>query len=277
MSVHLYHAMVWSISLREQVRCHNRFAILSEPDEDEDEFVVLNDMFFDWDELENSWNEMNEPWELHDFAFMGRFSWFDESEKTGVAQHVYQHEHVNSMSRSSKSMREVKKHVVVRDKKAACSEPMPQIMPAPIRDEGLLQRLHESILSMQLTRHSQYHAIRSIMRKAFKTHAKKERRLKRKHEQLKSSEFFDWAELDAAEENELSKRSNSWFDWDELSSAEAISKASMGKACVCVCHEHVLRSSYMISLIFFNKLYLGSFQSYGIISLISSNQNSSYL
>ncbi|CAE7266027.1 Bbs2 [Symbiodinium sp. CCMP2592] len=230
--------MVWSISLREQVTCHNRFAILSQPDEDEDELIALNDMFFDWDELENRWNEMNEPWELHDFSFMGRFSWSDESEKTGVAQHVYQHEHVNSMSRSSKGMREVKKHAVVRDKKAACSEPMPQIMPAPIRDEGLRQRLHESILSMQLTRHSQYHAIRSIMRKAFKTHAKKERRLKRQHEQLKTSAFFDWDELDAAEDNELSKRSNSWFDWDELSSAEAISKASMGKACKCACDEH---------------------------------------
>ncbi|CAE7918376.1 unnamed protein product, partial [Symbiodinium necroappetens] len=143
------------MGIPEKVRCHNRFAILSEPDEDQDEMSVSNDMFFDWDELEKTWSAMNEPWDLHDFAFMGRFSWSDECEKGG---------------------------------------------------------------------HSQYHAIRSIMRKAIKMHAKKERRLMRQHEQSKSSAFFDWDELDAAEENELSKRSNSWFDWDELSSAESMSK-----------------------------------------------------
>ena len=119
-------------------------------------------MFFDWDELEKTWSAMSEPWDLHDFAFMGRFSWSDECENAGIVQHVYQHEtsseHHKSISRS-KSMREVTKHLGGREKESS----MQSAHAPPIRDEALLQRLHESIRRMQLTRHSQHHAIRSIM------------------------------------------------------------------------------------------------------------------
>ncbi|OLP73778.1 hypothetical protein AK812_SmicGene46874 [Symbiodinium microadriaticum] len=51
--------MVWTMGIREKIRCHNRFAILSEPDEDQDEMSVSNDTFFDWDELEKTWSAMN--------------------------------------------------------------------------------------------------------------------------------------------------------------------------------------------------------------------------
>ena len=63
--VSLHPAMVWTMGIREKIRCHSRFAILSEPDEGQDEMSVSNDTFFDWDELE--WSAMNEPWDLHDF------------------------------------------------------------------------------------------------------------------------------------------------------------------------------------------------------------------
>ena len=105
--------MVRSMTLRchEKVMIYNRFAALDEPEcelpsvhEIEE---GMDDLFFDWDELEKTWAEIYEPMSLHDFAFVSRYCWADGPfewyhEQNNKSKHPHK---TKRCLRSMKSMR----------------------------------------------------------------------------------------------------------------------------------------------------------------------------